>query len=431
MYTTLQEILLHMSRNRLRTVLTGFAVGWGVLLLIVLLGIGTGFENSIRAQVEETGMLNNTVTIRLQTTSIPYAGFEANRKILFDGEEDIALIRSVAPEIAQIVPINQRKQPIRKLYANATVYNKYASLVATSPDYFEFFFTNPIIAGRALIPGDESRSQHHCLLPGNIASTLFQSSEKAIGNIVYIDGFPLAVVGVYKNYNNWESNIYIPLQEMERFSNNTPLKHRRFALQMKPDFDINEKNLDLLQEKLSGVFSRKYLFNPRDKKVIRLDSPLIDIKKDLLPIFWGLRTFLWIMGLSILSIGVVGVSNIMLVTVSERKKEIGIRKALGARSSDILKLILGESVFITIISGLIGFITAILLLLLLVYFTDVKGMASLTLFGEKAELIKNPLISLPIGFLSIAVMAVAGCIAGYVPSRKAAQISPIDAMREQ
>ena len=152
-------------------------------------------------------------------------------------------------------------------------------------------------------------------------------------------------------------------------------------------------------------------------------------------LFTGLDLFLWFIGLSILSIGIVGVSNIMLVTVRERIREIGIRKALGAKGKDIVTMILTESVLITLVSGIVGFLVGVGLLFLVDWLMNTQGLGQISTDmmggGDVLSLFKDPLISGQVGILAILTMVIAGMIAGYVPAKRAVKIPPVEAMREE
>lgn len=428
MGNALQEIFDHLKRHKLRTALTSFAVGWGVLLLIFLLGVGTGFRNGM----EETTGSYSQADIRCYSwrTTKPYAGYEKGRTLYFDNY-DIAIIKQAIPQVKEVYKTSNYYTSGTLRYG-AKYYTDFTKIIGIEPSLLGRSIPINIKEGRALSQEDNINARHHYLLPETVAQSLFGKNESAVGKRIELDGTYGTVVGIYRveNKNDNTAIIYAPFREQELKFPYLSARVDELNLVLKT-VPKNISELESLEVAIRQALSRRMKFDPTDESAVYINKWGLEGTTSLNNFFMGMNMFLWLVGISILSIGIVGVSNIMLVTVSERQREIGIRKALGARSKHIIGMILGESVIITILSGLIGLFIGVVLLLLLDYLVTVFHVGEFEFFGNKMHMLGEITISVGIGLVAVVVMAIAGLLAGYKPARKAVSIPAIEAMREQ
>lgn len=432
MLAPLSEIFLHLKKNRVRTLLTGFAVGWGVFLLVLLLGVGTGFRNAIEYNVASNGMTSDAVELFFWRTDRAYGGFQSHRRLEF-APQDFAIIKANLPNVKELYrEVSVRVNGIDNgKTRSAAGFN--LKLVGADPGFIENIKNLQMVAGRSIMENDNSHYKKVFVIPEKLADVLYGSPQAAIGQMVYLDGndWNGHVIGVYKSRDGESiQHIFIPFHTFN--SHYYPKKmYGSLYLYFGKHAFIDEHKTKEIESRLKQVFSRRKIFSPDDKTALRVSNDGLMVGKQLNKVFLGINVFLWIVGLSILSIGVVGVSNIMLVTVSERKRELGLRKALGARSKHLMQMILGESIFITILSGLVGLFAGVLVLLAIVYMQQ-RGVEMFVMhfMGQTALLFKDPSISVKSGLLAIFMLCVAGLIAGYVPARRACKIPPHEAMND-
>ncbi|MDF9829449.1 ABC transporter permease [Parabacteroides sp. PF5-6] len=422
-FDSLREIWSTMKKNKLRTFLTGFSVAWGIFMLIVLLGAGNGLGNGIAHNFRN--MAENTVTCWSRYTTLPYKGFLPNRRIRFT-EEDVHALKQLHPEIDRISPDNYRNDTISfgQEYFTGGIQSVY-------PDFASIIYI-PVLAGngRFINEVDLQERRKVVVISPRIAEILFRDSVQAVGSHVKIGNLMFQVIGIYKDENNSsDSPAYIPFTTGRLlYANDNPVQRIRFTLR-----GINSQEAeDAFMERYRLTMARRHQFDPDDKNAIGWWTTGSEFR------MWqgmnnGIALFIWIVGIGTLMAGIVGVSNIMLITVRERTKEFGIRKAIGAKPSSILRLIIVESVLVTAVFGYIGMVTGIGLTELINYGMEMAGVGS----GGSANpeqnttVFRNPTVDLGIALAATGVLIVAGVLAGYFPARKAVKITAIEAMRQE
>lgn len=403
-----QEIFATISKNRLRTVLTGFSVAWGIFMLIVLLGTGNGLGNGVKSQFARDAV--NSVWFNNGRTSVAYDGMQPGRDIRLTNEDyqaikqNVKSIEHLSPRL-QLWDVNQYNYK-----------NKYGSFSTKGCNYDMIYAEKiELIKGRFINDLDIKECRKVCAIGQQVVDEMFKG-EEPIDKLININNIPFKVIGVFKDGGGPDDNrrSYIPISTSQRvFGNDNKLDQIIFTL---PESDM--ENSELISDEVYKLLAQRHHFNPEDKKAVFLWNNLIEFKR-IMGLIDGIRLFIWIIGIGTLIAGIVGVSNIMMIVVKERTKEIGIRKALGATPVSIISLIIQESVFITAISGYVGMMLGIgLLELAQKYMPD-------------SDYFRKPEVDVTVVLEALAVLIFAGFLAGFFPARKAAKIEPIEALRAE
>ena len=403
-----QEIFATISKNRLRTVLTGFSVAWGIFMLIVLLGTGNGLGNGVKSQFARDAV--NSVWFNNGRTSVAYDGMQQGRDIRLTNEDYQA--------IKQNVKSIEHLSPRLQLYdVNQYNYKNKLGSFSTKGCNYDMIFAEKIevLKGRFVNELDIKECRKVCAIGQQVVDEMFKG-EEPVDKLININSIPFKVIGVFKDGGGPDDNrrAYIPISTSQRvFGNDNKLDQIIFTL---PESDM--ENSEVISDEVYKLLAQRHHFNPEDKKAVFLWNNLIEFRR-IMGLIDGIRLFIWIIGIGTLIAGIVGVSNIMMIVVKERTKEIGIRKALGATPVSIISLIIQESVFITAISGYVGMMLGIgLLELAQKYMPD-------------SDYFRKPEVDLTVVLEALAVLIFAGFLAGFFPARKAAKIEPIEALRAE
>ncbi len=417
----IQEIGATLGKNKLRTLLTGFAVAWGVLLLVLLLSAGSGFQNGIKQNVSRSGQDVQSASLDIWRTTLPYKGFGKGRYIYLRPSDCQALLENNPHEIKAIAPFYDGWAEQIK-YAESS---SSASIVATVP-YYAKLRKQQLRQGRFLSESDIAEQKKVIVLSHVTADLLFGKDKPCVGEMVNFNGLNFQVIGVVTGTNGQWSNNFVP---MNTFSNVLNSGRRMFlSLLMDCPHIRNQESVDALRAKITRQLALRLNFSPEDKDAVWVNSPLNDMQT-MDKIFNGMDMLLWLIGMSTLLIGIVGVANIMQVAVSERQREIGIRKALGAKPKDIIAMILQEAIFVTLIAGLIGLVLGVGTMELVSYLIERFSIGKQTVSGFEMTFFVNPTITLGTAVSAILMMAISGAVAGYFPARKAVRIPAVEAMR--
>lgn len=417
-----QEIAETLGRNKRRSIVTAFGVFWGLLMLIVLLSVSSGFKNGIAHMTR--GISANSAFIQASRTSKPYAGFKAGRswRLLIS---DIDLVRSRVPGIKAIA-------------GSANVWSwgednlsyggkrARANLSGVTYQYFEGI-TVKLLAGRMLSEVDHREMRKYCLLGKEPAEKLFGDFSQAIGKVIKAGRAYYTVVGVVDRMSSGvnigsspDQSLYLPYEVI----NVTENKGGSVGGMIVVGHD--GVDMDKLIEDISSVLKGLKQIAPEDKKAV--DSfNVSQIFRMFSGINIGISILVWIVGIGTLLTGVVGISNILLVTVRERTQEIGVRRALGAKPRDIIGQLLLEGVSLTTIAGLLGLVVGVGISSIIAAATDNLWANNQ---GSGAPFY-NPTVDFGIAILAFVIIVLSGLLAGILPAMRAMEIKAIEAIREE
>lgn len=408
-----QEIFYTIRKNKLRTFLTAFSVAWGIFMLVLLLGAGRGLQNGVEYQFRDDA--TNSLFIRSGQTSIPYKGMNVGRNIQFTNA-DYETIKNTVQGVEHITS---------RFYLSGeyTVrYNdKYSSfnVRACHPDHL--YLENTImLEGRFLNDMDIEEKRKVTAIGTEIIAALFEPHEDPIGKWIDVNGIKYKVIGVYKDEGgeNEVRTIYIPISTAQMAYGGANNVHQIMLTTGNASVEESKR----IQEDIVNLLSERHNFSPEDPRAVFIFN-MVEEFQQFVNLFLGIEIFLWIVGLGTITAGIVGVSNIMLIVVKERTREIGIRKAIGATPGSIVGLFLQESVLITVLAGYTGLVLGIGLVELINY--------SIINFEMDLEFFRNPEIDLGTATAATLLLILAGALAGYFPARKAAKINPIVALRDE
>jgi len=407
----LNEIWQTARRNKLRTTLTGFAVAWGIFMLIVLLGAGNGLIN---AQLQQSSrFLSSSMVVFGGWTSKPYQGLKEGRDIRIH-QKDIDITGQEFPETVDEVGAQYRTSATISLgqqYIATTISGVYPN--HTKIDKVE------MLQGRFINPMDLKGKRKVLVLSNKQAEEL----KAKIGSFVNVGNFAFQVVGIYKEQQNGRADVFSSYSAIKSIygANTDDAGRIEFTFHGLDTKQANEEFEKDYRRRLNA----EHQAHPEDEEALWIWNRFTQN----LQMEQGIgiiRTFLWVVGLFTLLSGIVGVSNIMLITVKERTHEFGIRKAIGAKPWSILRLIIVESVIITTFFGYIGMVLGVAAN---EYMDATLGHNTIDTGLFKATMFVNPTVGLDVCIEATMVMVLAGTIAGLIPAYKASRIRPIEALR--
>ena len=409
------EIFNTIKKNKLRTFLTGFSISWGIFMFCILLSAGNGLRSGMMSNFE--GRSVNRMSLWGGHTSIPYSGFPDNRTIRLD-QRDVDMMRSQVPEVGEITP----RIGTNILVSYGTL-NTDCRLTGVNP---EVVHVNKIKIldnqGRFFNDIDMRECRKVAVINKQMRTMLFKD-KNPVGEIIIVGGLSYQVIGVYDE-ESWgsQSQAYIPLTTAQLLYYRG-WRYHTINLTLN-NLKTKEEN-DAFDKRFRIKLANLHIFDPDDNRAIGMWNALQDYLQTV-GLFNGISAFIWIIGVGTLIAGIIGISNIMLITVRERTREIGIRKALGAPPSSILSSILLESVFITSIFGYFGMFFGVGLGELVNTILQSPGIPK-----EVGSMFRNPVIEVPVAVGAMIVLIISGLIAGYFPAWKAVRILPVEAMRAE
>jgi putative ABC transport system permease protein len=411
-----QEIYHVLRKNKLRTFLTAFGVFWGIFMLVIMLGSGKGLQNGVTQNFGD--MATNSVFIWAQQTSISYKGFPRGRYFNYENS-DIQALQDGIPEIKYLAPrtnvggYNGTSNVVRKLKTgNFGLFGDY-------PVYNSIDPVN-MIEGRFLNDNDLKEKRKVAVIGQRVVDLLFEKNEKPLNQYIQINGVYFMVIGVFKSKRTGEAasqdnqRINMPFTTLQRTFNygNTV---GFFNLTAKDDVPV-----DVVEKKAIEILKKRHSVAPSDDDAVGHFNLRKEYDK-MEGLFFGIRLLVWIVGTGTLLAGVIGVSNIMLVVVKERTKEIGIQRALGATPLNIISEIITEAVVLTTFAGYFGLVVGVGLLELINYF--------LSSSGANTQMFVHPGVNFKVAVTALCILVISGVFAGFIPARRAVSVKPIDALR--
>ncbi|WP_420602786.1 ABC transporter permease [Flagellimonas sp.] len=411
-----REILEVLTSNVGRTILTAFGVCWGIFILIVLLAAGKGFENGIKKDFGD--IATNTMFMWTRRTTKPYEGLPKDRSFEFK-VSDIQAIWDNVPNLRFVSPRNQlggfrgAGNVVRGIRTGA--YNVYG-------DYPEIINQDPmsVTSGRFINYNDIREKRKVAIIGQGIKNDLYEKGEEALGTYIKIQGVNFLVIGTYKKNNSdggeeAQKEIYVPFTSFSQAFN------RGEDVGWMAITAHDGSSISQLKENIIDVMRQRHKVHPEDKRAIGYFD-LYEQYNRVESLFGALKGVAYIVGIMVLLSGIIGVSNIMLIVVKERTKEIGIRRALGEQPWSIKKQILMESIFLTIISGMTGIIFGSLV---------IYGINSLLDSVGPVDMFLNPSVSVGVVGGALMILMVSGLLAGFIPANSAIKVRPIEALRTE
>lgn len=411
-----QEILATIKKNKMRTFLTGFSVAWGIFMLMILLGSGNGLSNGVANNFMNDAV--NAMWIWRGETTIPYQGMKSGRPIQFQNQD-----QEIVQKVSGVGVSSGRYFMGNTRYSYLKESGEYTTITC-QPALKEV--ENLILnEGRFINQLDILQKRKVVVIGADIKTALFKDSV-ALGEYVNVNMVPFRVIGICTEPGSTRNrNAYMPLSTAQMiFSGSNQLHNLALT--------INATTLEesqAIEEQIRNVLGRQHKFDPKDEGAIGLYNKLENYIQTM-KIFQAIKIFIWIIGVGTLIAGIVGVSNIMLIVVKERTKEIGIRKAIGASPSSVIGLIMLESIMITTIAGYIGLVLGTGLMELINYGMMMQSTGPVS-EEQGGTMFMNPTVDINIAIYSTLLLIIAGAIAGYIPAKRAASIRPIVALRDE
>ena len=405
-----QEIFETMLKNKLQTFLTMVSVFFGIFILVILVGFSSGIEKGVKSQFEEDA--TNRIAIRTRRTTKEYKGLNPGRLIQLRNNDFEEFNEKYTDNI-------EYKTSIYSVWRGQLVYNgEFGNyrVEGAYPDQ-QFIENQRMVSGRFINNNDINQLEKVAVIGDQIKQDLFKKINP-VGEYVQISGINFKVVGVYSDPGGKreESRVFIPLTTAQQiFNAGDKVRSLAYTIKMSDNFDEAVALSMALTESFENDIRTKHTISPDDRSAVRVENTLEEAKR-IYTLIATISYVFWFVGIGTIIAGVVGVSNIMLIVVKERTKEIGIRKALGALPSSIIGMILQEAIFITAFAGFLGLFAGVGLLELISPMVD-------------NDFIKSPQVDFKTAIITVTILIIAGVLAGFIPARRAAHIRPIEALR--
>lgn len=410
----IEEIWATITQNKTRSVFTAFGVFWGMVMLMVLLGCGLGLERTMLNKWGDTS--TNAAFFFQGTTTKPYKGFKKGRKVQFK-MNDIEALRHKFSEIEKCSPIVWSSAQ-KVLHADKSTSG--INMMGLASDYNSI---NPckLTEGRFLNHIDEVQNRKVCVIGTKVKNDLYGANE-ATGTVIWINGAAYAVIGVMEKmadiniFGSPEESIYVPYTTLAQSSNKGDLID---CISLSAHKEVNIKDF---QNNVASYLKEIHNVAPDDEQGVGMfnTKQFFDLFSML---FLGIRILIWIVGLGTLTAGMVGISNIMLVTVKERTQEIGVRRALGASPYVIIRQIMSESLVLALIAGLLGLMTGVIISAVADHFLNSAP--------SEDSFIEGLYVPFDIAVSVLIILVVSGLLSGLMPAYRAIKIKAIDALRDE
>ncbi len=412
------EIFHALSKNKLRTFFTAFGVFWGIFMLVIMLGSGQGLNNGVNQGMGD--MANNALFVWTQATTMPYKGFPRGRRYNFRNSDTRAL-RENLPELEYIAP---RLQIYGGRGNNNVVRGERTAAYTIQGDYPDMNKIDPVNIhdGRFINQLDIENKRKVVVIGTRVQAEMFENGEDPIGESLRIRGVYFKVVGVYSSKKNDQQaerenqQIFMPFTTLQQTYNMGDIVGWYSMAAYK---DVSAA---VALEKVKKLLRERHSIAPTDERALGSFNVETEFRK-MENLFAGINGLIWIVGIGTLLAGVIGVSNIMLIVVKERTKEIGIQRAIGTTPLAIKSQIVLESVFLTTLAGYIGLLLGVGILELINYM--------MIEFGASTDMFARPEVDFNKAITALIILIIAGAFAGLIPARRATQLKPIDALRDE
>ena len=406
------EIFNSIRRHKLRTALTALSVWWGIFMLIILLGAGTGLENSIKHNFNDDAI--NSLWMYTGTTSKEYKGLPPGRWIQFSNED----YQMLADDIDGIEHVTGRYY----LRGEIVISRKNISLSypvrCVHPDHLVLENTI-MMEGRFVNELDLAEFRKVCVIGRKVRDAYFEEGEEVLGQYLHIKDFDYQVVGIFDDtgHDREVEMIYVPITTCQKIYEGEGVVHQLMATVG----DANLAESQAIERTVRAGFAKRHKFAVDDRQAVYIGNSLEDYR-EFKTVMGFIKGFIWFVGIGSIIAGMIGVSNIMLIVVKDRTREIGIRKALGATPRSIVSMVVQESIFITAIAGYLG---------LLMGFGIVFGVNAMMVSNEvEVEYFRNPEVNFPVVAIALVILVISGALAGLLPALKAVRVKPVEAMKD-
>jgi len=411
-----REIIISVSQQKMRSLMTMFGVFWGIFMLILLVGCGFGFGNGIIGQL--TSLESNTVFLFPANTTEPYQGYDRDRSWMFKSDDIRLLKGKLAGRINELMPVNSDDTvEVKSNSVSSTI-----GLIGITPDYMKVV-PQRVVEGRYINQIDVEQHRKVCLLGSQVAKVLF-GDESPIMKRITVAGVIHTVVGVIKRTNdnialggNPTESVILPITTEQDVMNRRD-EYNFLSITNLPQYPIEDD-----EEAIVSTIKEIHYIAPTDNNALDVFS-LKAALSSFLGLELGLNILIWIIGIGTLAAGLIGIANIMIVTIKERTQEIGVRRALGAMPSKIIQQIMMESLTLTLTAGIAGIVAGVWCLYALDIFMSGDDGSSMTL-------IKDPMISILPTISALVILVIGGLLAGYYPTKRALKVKAIEALREE
>lgn len=413
------EILQALTANTFRTVLTAFGVFWGIFILVILLAAGKGLENGVKQGF--SGIATNTMFMWTQPTGKPYKGLAQGRQFNYKNA-DVPALKEKFPDLLYVSPRNQlggymgANNVTRGTKTGAfTIYGDYPELTQQE--------SMDIIQGRFINRSDIDSKRKIAVIGQGVIDNMYVKGEDVIGSYIVVNGVNFMVVGVYKKKGNngnaeeAQKSIFIPFTTFQQAFNYGDIVGW-MAITARDGASITD-----LKEDIFKFMKARHDVHPDDQRAIG-NFDLYQEYSKVNGLFLILKVIAYFVGTLVLLSGVIGISNIMLIVVKERTKEIGIRRALGASPGKVRRQILTESIFLTILAGMAGIAAATGILALIN--TMLESMPA-----DEGRMFANPSVDLGVVAVAMMILVGSGLLAGFIPAQIAIKVKPVDALRTE
>lgn len=409
------EIFQVIIRNPLRTFLAGIGVAWGIMMLILMVGAGNGLENGVKEDM--MGRAQNSMFLWSMRTTMPYKGYKEGRSIQLKND-DVTYLRDNVPEVGIVAPRNQlggwRGSNNVSAGAKTGAFNIYA-------DYPEYIDIQPveILSGRYINYGDIQEKRKTCVIGSGTRDILFGKGSDPIGENIRINGISFKVVGVFGSMLTGEDaieesqTIFVPFTTFQKaFNFNDRIGWLSFL-------SAEGYSVDEMKEAVMTALKDRHSVHPNDPRAFG-EWNMAERMKEVNQIFSAFDIIGFSMGFLVLIAGIIGIINIMLITVKERTKEFGIRRSLGATPNNVIIQVMKETLLLTLIAGCVGMIIGVFML---------EGVnVALSGMGDTGSF-KEPGVGWLLVALALGAMIISGAIAGLLPAFRAVSIRPVNALR--